>query len=291
MPVGNRIRIAVGLVLAAAALVAPTAHASPQADQVGQGSQTGQATQWYLALGDSVAAGQQAGGTAHPDAGYLQHVLPGLQEGDQKTRAVNLACPGETTVTFLQGGRCSYDEGSQLDQALVFLRAHGRHLRLVTLTVGANNVQSCADRTTGQIDLVCVQQGMVRLAQDLPVILGALRAAAPGVEIVVTNYYNPFLATWFTPSTGPALAQASSVLQTQVNTVIAGSAQGASAEVADVATAFQSLNWTPLPNGVPTNVAIICTHTYMCVPGARPDIHPNDAGYLLIGAAVNARVG
>lgn len=240
-------------------------------------------TGWYLALGDSLAAGYQLDG-AEPTEGYVQHVLPALREGGTKTRAVNLGCGGESSDTMVEGGICAYEEGTQLDQAVQFLHAHARFTRLVTLTVGGNNVQRCVSRTTGQIDLACIQAGLQRLSQDLPQILSSLRAVAPDVEIVVTSYYNPFLALWFQGPAGQAIAAQSTVLLQQLNAIITDAAAAYDAEVADVATAFRSLD-TTLVGGVPVNVATICRLTLMCTAF---DIHASDAGYAVMGEEIVA---
>ena len=52
---------------------------------------------------------------------------------------VKLGCPGETTVTMIAGGICSYDHGSQLDEAVAFLRAHRSFVAFVTIDIGAND--------------------------------------------------------------------------------------------------------------------------------------------------------
>ena len=249
---------------------------------------------YYLALGDSLAAGYQP---AHDDLaggvdlkrGYADDVLAGIQASDPKTQLVNLACPGERSTTMVTGGICPYEEGSQLDQALEFLHAHGRYTRAITVQIGANDVQRCVDRATLVIDMVCIQAGMADVATYLPMILGKLRAEAPDAQVIVLNYYNPFLAAWLTGNT--ALAEQSAQLQATLNAIINQATTAADATLADVAEAFHSIDTKPYllpPFGlVPTNVAYICIYTWMC---ARSDIHANDAGYALIGATVVARL-
>ena len=250
---------------------------------------------YYLALGDSLAAGYQpahddVGAGAHPTEGYADDVLAGIKASDPKTRLVNLACPGERSTTMVSGRICAYDEGSQLDQALEFLHAHGRYTRAVTVQIGANDVQRCVDRATLAIDLACIQAGMADVATYLPMILGKLRAEAPNAQVIVLNYYNPFLAAWLTGNT--VLAQQSTQLQATLNAIIGHAAAASGATVADVAAAFHSTDTAPYvlppPIGVvPTNVAYICIYTWMC---SRSDIHANDAGYALIGQTVVARL-
>ena len=239
-----------------------------------------QATGWQLTLGDSLAAGYQPGTPYDLDGGYADDVLTAVRAEHPKTKLVNLACPGETTGSMIDGGRCAYADGSQLAQAVEFLHAHARTTRVVTLTLGANDVVPCAGRSG--IDVACIDAGITRVNTELPQVLDALRAAAPDVQIVVTNYYNPFLVYWFTD---PALAYQSASLQSALNGAIARAASGADATVADVSAAYHSADFSPLPSGAPTNVATICSLTYMC---SQLNIHPNDQGYSVMGQAIVA---
>ena len=100
-------------------------------------------TSWYLALGDSVAARYQPGIGDDPQGGYSGHVLQALRASAPQAELRNLACDGETSTTFVAGGKCSYEEGSQLAQALVFLRAHSSTTRLITITLGGNDLAPC----------------------------------------------------------------------------------------------------------------------------------------------------
>jgi lysophospholipase L1-like esterase len=273
--------VAASVAFALAGLAAPLSPAS--ADE------TPPATGWYLSLGDSLAAGERELHIANLTEGFAQHVLAAVRSGaDPKAKLVNLGCSGgETTGSFMSGGVCSYEEGSQLAQAEQFLHAHARHTRLVTISLGANNVQRCV--RNGQIDLPCIQSGMTQVAHDLPAIYSRIRAVAPDVEIVVTNYYNAFLAAWLTGPSGQVLAQTSSVLQDQLNGIIEANAAAVGADVADVATAFQSDNWSPYGStGIPTNVVVICQTTYMC---SHTNFHANPTGYALIAQAIVARLG
>ncbi len=276
----------VGALLAAGALVlGSTSPGWAAPSPTGSGNAMG----YYLVLGDSLAAGYQPGSGVDLTGGYAGDVLAGIQSRDPKTHLVNLACPGERSTTMVSGGTCAYDEGSQLDQALEFLHAHGRYTRVITVQVGANDVQRCVDRATLVIDMPCIQAGMADVATYLPMILGKLRAEAPDAQVIVLNYYNPFLAAWLTGNT--ALAAQSAQLQATLNAII-GQAAASSATLADVAAAFESTNTTPTPlpgfGPVPRNVAYICTYTWMCILG---DIHANGAGYALIGETVVARLG
>jgi lysophospholipase L1-like esterase len=245
---------------------------------------------YYLVLGDSLAAGYQPVGGADPTGGYADDVLAGIKVAQPKTTLVNLACPGERSTTMVSGGTCTYDEGTQLDQALAFLHAHGRYTRVVTVQVGANDVQRCVSRAPLAIDVACIAEGMADVAINLPTILDKLAAAAPDAQIVVLNYYNPFLAARLLGNT--ALAQQSTVLQGTLNGIIGSAAADSEATVADVAAAFHSTDLIPVTvpglGTVPTNVAVICANTWMC---SRFDIHANDAGYALIGQTVVARLG
>jgi len=123
----------------------------------------------------------------------------------------------------------------------------------------------------------------------LPMILDKLLAEAPDAQVIVLNYYNPFLAAYRAGKV--ELVEQSTLLQRTLNAIIAREATDAGAVIADVAEAFHSIDTTPYalpPFGlVPTNVAYICIYTWMC---ARSDIHANDAGYALIGATVVARL-
>lgn len=266
--------------IAALAILPAAAHADPSPRGVDK------ATGYYLALGDSLAAGYQPGMGDDKTGGYVGGVLDAVRAQSPKTKLVNLACSGETVATMVSGGRCAYEAGSQFDQALDFLHAHGQFTRVVTIDIGANDVQRCVRGLA--VDLPCVQNGLNTVATDLPMVLGKLRSAAPNAQIVVLNYYNPFLAAWLTGPSGIQVAQLSAALQTMLNGVIAGAAAANGALIADVAAAFHSTDWSPAPGtSVPTNVATICAWTWMCT---KADIHANDAGYAVLAATVAGRL-
>lgn len=279
------LRRAVVPVIATLALLTGSAPAQAAPSPTGSAHATG----WYLALGDSLAAGYQPGQGDDPTGGYVGHVRDALQQSAPKTRLVNLACSGETTSSMVEGGRCAYDEGNQLAQAVEFLHAHARFTRLVTLDIGANDVVRCGAQGLPQ---ACVQGGLGSVAANLPVILQQLRAAAPGVQIVVLSYYDPFLAAWLTGPAGRALAQRSVPLLGMLNAIIAGATGAVAGSVADVAGAFHSTDFTlvtvpSLGGPVPRNVATVCALTWMCLRG---DIHANDEGYAVLAGAVVARL-
>ena len=235
---------------------------------------------YYLSLGTSLAAGVQADATGQSvvtDVSYPGLLADIIAEDVHKLRHVNLGCPGENSDTFIDGGICDFAQGSQLDQAVRFLHAHGKHTGLITIDLGANDVLSCVNGTN--IDLVCFQETVQRLADNLIYVLATLQeAAGPDVPIVGMNYYDPLLAFWFED---PALAAQTVLLQDQVNTVLENVYAHFDVPVADVAGAFWagSFDVDENGNGYPDSVDNICAWTWMCV---FQNIHPNAVGYQVI---------
>jgi lysophospholipase L1-like esterase len=259
---------------------------------------------YYLALGDSLAWGYQpnpaTGVGVKSGHGYADDLAAYLRrQGDRGLKYVNLSCPGENTGTMLDGS-CPDLAGSgqsyqvQVDAAAAFLKAH-RHSRiLVTVDIGANNVDDCL--INGSLDTACVAKGVADAGVQVPQILQKLKGAAGAkVSFVGMNYYDPFLAEWLTGSAGQSLAEQSAALSVAFNGVLEAAYTAFGIPVADVSGAFKTTDFTDtVPfagTTVPVNVANICTLTWMCAPSPiGPNIHANDTGYSVLAKAFEAKI-
>jgi hypothetical protein len=253
-----------------------SAHQSPKYD-------------YYLALGDSLASGVQSsfpsGQQVISGHGYADMIAHDLKSRNDDLRFKNLSCPGEDTTSMIVGG-CPFPHpyANQLSAATSFLAAH-RHSRiLVTIDIGANNVDGCV-KGTG-VDPVCAQAGLQRAVTDLRTIIPALKAAAgPKTKFAAMDYYDPFLAIWFTGPAGQAAARTSAAFSGVFNQTLGASFAAAGIPVAKVGDAFSTQNFTTMVTlrpgvVVPLNVARICEWTWMCfAPPVGPNIHANTAGY------------
>jgi lysophospholipase L1-like esterase len=288
-------------VVAAALIVGPAAPAIATA-RAAHAAADGRG-EYYLALGDSLAQGVQpapgTGVSTPTDQGYVDDLFANYQAGFHGSlQLVKLGCPGETTTSMLTGtgSPCSYPAGSQLAAALDFIRGHRPRIALITVDIGANDVDGCA--TGGTINLTCVESGIAAIQNNLPQILGALRAAA-GKHAVIAgmNLYDPFLADYLTSATGQAVAQDSVSLDVSLNSLLQASFSDFGMPVADVQTAFSTTDFTdttqlPGVGTVPLNVARICEWTWMCAPAPLgPNIHANAAGYQVIATAFEQVIG
>jgi lysophospholipase L1-like esterase len=154
----------------------------------------------YLALGDSLAWGDGASVPAH--TGYVPR-LAGYFTGASHGGAdelVNLAIRGETTGSFL---------GSQLSDALAVIGDPDTDVRVVTLSIGGNDLLDLINEETDECvvnfpGLACqaaIQAAFAGVATNLPAILYQLHAALaadPGDEkVFVLTLYNPFGGTGF----------------------------------------------------------------------------------------------
>jgi lysophospholipase L1-like esterase len=264
----------------------------------GNASAADRSKHYYVALGDSLAAGVQPDATGRSlptNRGYVDDLYGQLSVADSKLDLVKLGCPGETTTSMIEGGICGYDHAAaQLDAAVRFLHAHDNHVSLVTVDIGANNIDRCV--SGGTLNQQCVAAGLAAIADELPKIVEALRAAAPEVRIVAMNYYDPFLAAWLNGPAGQALAIQSVQILQVLNGLEANAYAAGDVDVADVAAVFSTTDFStqvPVPGAgiVPLNVARICQWTWMCAPPpVGPNIHANDAGYQVIANTFAARL-
>lgn len=282
-------RIAATLAVIAMSVTAAVAGAIPALASPAAGA--GGPTTFYLSLGDSLAQGVQPdsqGGSVETKAGYPNQLATALRQTNPTLRLVKLGCPGETTFTMINGGICKYAAGSQLAQAVKFLKQNAAQTQLVTIDIGANDLNKCVALPTLAQIAKCLGKVIPRTVFRLGKIMAQLRAADPGI-IIGMSYYVPQLAAWLQGTmAGRQLARAGVVLGGAFNTELAGVYTKFGAPVADVFTAFRTKDFkdkvqTPAFGTVPLNVATLCSYTWMCAPAPRgPNEHANVLGYGVI---------
>ena len=259
-----KLRLSILAALVAALIATPGARAASKAT-------------YYLSLGDSLAQGYQPiggpwspTGTSGYNHGYADELFKLTREKYQQLQEVKLGCGGETTTTLrFGGGFCSYEQGSQLDAAAAFLEEHGEEVAYVTIDIGGNDLLSGG--------------GVPAIAANLPVILDTLQdVAAPNVQIVAMNYYDPFVApVWFgTKSLAALQSEVASIVA--FNDFLESIYATLGVDVADVEAAFSLTDLTIQLSGLPLNVQRACQWTWMC---SVSDIHANSEGYAVIARA------
>jgi lysophospholipase L1-like esterase len=275
---GRKAAVFVASLLVASAGALSTATASGAATgKTSTGTQS-TGTQYYLALGDSLAAG-----VGSPDGkGYVADIYAKEHKVLSGLVLENLSCSGATTGSMLDGGGCSYTTGSQEGDAEAFLKAHPGQVAFITVDIGANDVDGCTDGTS--VDMACVTAGLNAITKNLPLILSGLASAGGSTPILGMSYYDPFLAEWLLGSSGQSLAHESVALLDELNGILAG--DFGAGHTADVADAFASSNFAL--HGmyesmkVPVNVGRICSWTLMC---SEENIHADDIGHAHIAKA------
>ncbi len=241
----------------------------------------------YIALGDSVAFGETdfAHNPSYGDRGYVSLVANSLASanGGVRPNVVNLGVDGETSTTFFGGGQplapqnlnypsAATSQNTQLISQIAAQQAAGHAVGAVTISLGANDLFAAVG-TPSFFALNPAQQQSAILAamstvqNNYTAVLTELHALVPHAAVTVVGYYNPYPAvpgSPLAPLAGPAIQL--------LNAVIAGEAAAFGAKYVDTYTPFlghegQYTHITDAPSG--TNV------------------HPNDAGYGVIGNAIN----
>ena len=244
---------------------------------------------FYVSLGDSLATGVQPIGREEfqfrTNEGYADQLSEMARPLIPSLQTVKLGYPGESTSTMIEGGLTSYPHGSQLDEAVAFLSEHRGSVAFVTIDIGFNDLPSYT--------MEAVPIGMAIAAANLPGILDRLQqAAGPGVPIVGTTIYDPFLFLWLMGPEGQAQARMSvwdAVVP--INDHLRGIYAAAGLQVADVEGAFETRDFdTPCElegvGIVPVNVARACQWTWaVAAPPLGPDFHANVHGYRAMARA------
>jgi lysophospholipase L1-like esterase len=279
---------ATAVIAATAVLTACSGPGSSHPAAAGLAAQPKAPATYYLALGDSLAQGVQpdaAGISVETPDGYPDQVYAALHRSHPTLRLVKLGCPGETTVTMMNGGICPYTSGSQLKAAVAFLQQHRGHVLLVTLDIGANDPEACSGQPGFSQIAVCAVKGIPVAVTHLATIVARLKAAAdPGVRIVGMNYYLPALAEWRGGLTGHAVAWTAEKLAAVFNDRLDQVYASAGIKVANVFGAFQTSDFGDASGtGQPRNVTLLCQWTWECAaPPRGPNQHANQAGYQII---------
>lgn len=234
----------------------------------------------YLALGDSVPFGFNPlvdASNASNFTGYPEIVAKTLNIED-----VNATCPGEATGGFISltgtDNVCrpyrfffklplhvSYS-GTQLAFATSYLTTH-RNTRLVTLTLGANDIfrfqKDCAAGPTVGTCPLGIVGVFATMAANLNTIFAALRATGYTGLIVAVTYYSLDYS-----DTSGAKALNAPMIAT------------ASAHGALIASGLDA--WAPVANGGSS-----CTAGLLIpLPGGGCDVHPTPLGRDLLAKAV-----
>jgi acetyl esterase/lipase len=267
-----------GLVVAClAASVLPIAAAAPSA-----GATPAPAPHYYLALGDWFATGIGASTSAND---YVNLIAAHEAARYPNLQVENLGCGGATTASMADGPGCSYTTGTQLGDAVAFLKAHPHQVAFVTIDIGADDVAGC--ETSSGLDTNCASTALDQISTDLPEELAALKAAGPGVPIYGMNYYDPFLSAWLTGASGQAVATQSITSTDQLNALLDQIYLAAGASMADASSLFETDDTDPDATydgtTVPQDVATVCQWTDACTSSVN--LEPDDAGYAEIATA------
>jgi hypothetical protein len=186
-------------------------------------------------------------------------------------------------------------QAGQYQDALQFLRAHRRHVALITIDIGGNDLVGCVSATG--IDKRCGTQARATIKRNLGRMLAGLRAAAPHARLFGMTYYNPFLGNWLAGGPARSLTLATTPGLLALNRELTHLYGGAK-NTADVQGAFRATDFkTIVPSAwghVPIAVKRACKWLDIgCQSGALEQFgdDPNVAGAGVIASAFERKIG
>jgi lysophospholipase L1-like esterase len=164
------------------------------------------AAKYYVSLGDSYAVGYQPGklaGSGGATSGYAGYVA-----AETGLKLVNFGCAGATTTSILnepgcsdvlagEAGEVNYSGETQAKAAEGFIASHRGEIGLITVSIGGNDVTSCA-KAANAID--CVEGVVGSIRTNVAKLAEGLRAAVgKGVAIIGLTYPDVILGTYVYP--------------------------------------------------------------------------------------------
>ncbi len=257
-------------------------------------------TSYYVSLGDSYSVGYQPNRGATP--GYTAAVAKATH-----LTLVNFGCGGATTTSLTSSigcpdvlphttGAVTYPTTTQEAAAVSFISAHRGRIGLITVSIGGNDVTSCASQAN---PISCVSTAVTGITTNVTSLAVALRAAAgPAVPLIGLTYPDVILGSYVYPMQ-PATASTVSLAKLSVvafksliNPALSkayGSANGSLVDVTKATGAYVPLTRTVrfrTYGTIPAAVASVCALTWFCAQG---NIHATTKGYSLIGKLVVSR--
>lgn len=290
----HRSQTAIALVLALLLALASPAAAHPGH---GHGKDKKADKQYYVSLGDSYSTGYQPGppgqlGTSTKD-GYAYKLPKLAKKRGYDLKLVNFGCGGETTTSILERTTAclgpaldgpKYNGQTQVAAAEGFINKHRRDVKLITVSIGGNDVTACA---TAADAFTCVAEAAQKIKTNVTALAQRLRTAAgPKPPIIGLTYPDVILGLYLSSEQSERDLAAASVVvfRDVINPALKEayeSGQGAFVDVTAATDAYVPFEQTTTlaPYGeIPIAVATVCRITYYC---ERRDIHAKPEGYLI----------
>ena len=260
-------------------------------------------TTYYVSLGDSYAVGYQATGPNQGQTtrnGFADQVVARARARGHRLKLVNFGCGGETTTSILtRKTRCAgrapgapdYTGRTQVAAAQRFLRRHRGEVKLITVSIGGNDVTACARAAD---PVACVGTAVEGIKTNGTTLVKRLRrAAGRKVRIVGITYPDVILGGWVSGQQSDRDLAGLSVIafRSLINPALKQVYRSVSGRFVDVTAAtgaYGSLEEmrTLEPYGtIPVPVAKVCRISYYC---NFRDIHLTTAGYGIIAKLIAA---
>lgn len=276
----RRLSLAIGLVAVCAAFLFLLSR-------VGAQTPSAPAPSYYIALGDSNAHGHTA--DAIPDdprchsakaPGYVCVVYRYLLKKYTGIHIKNFSRSGADSCEVAGAGHGCQDtvpRVSQLVPAAAFLKAHGGHIRLITIDIGGNDVLEVAIQGLGNLAATEAKLPPIYAAfrANLDIIFKQLRDAAPHARIVASTQWNP-LGGLGSPPLPAGFATAAQSALDSINGTVRTEAPKYRIKVADAATVMNAY-----PGG-----GVKLSYVIQTAFSGAPNIHPTPKGHRIWGKTI-----
>jgi len=306
----------------AAGMVLVGLVAIPGVSQAAKAGKAKAGPSYYLSIGDSYSVGYQPvgnGASGVATSGYTAVVAK-----KEKLQLENFGCGGATTASLLTALGCtesgygppaatdgvSYDGYTQEQAAVNFIDtpANAGKVKLITVSIGGNDVTACARQATLALILACVEAADTSITTNVTSLVSTLDTALAAngdttAKIVGLTYPDVILGSYVNPggASGQTLATASvaafdSLINPTLKAAYTSEPNGSFVDITQapykLATQGDDTAQTTTvklkPYGVvPVAVWEICKLTYYCTLN---NIHANTKGYDFIGKFIVAQL-